>query len=158
MFTLKSTCEPCLQNCKRCRCWTRYVLLDVCKTTNILIVNGRLFHDRGVGQWTCTYNGESTVDYFLLSIKNFRYLTDFKVHKFKETLNRALVTFSMSTNSSFTNGTISQGICFKCESENAYYVLHDIIYGVQELEHIVQLGVHSRVQDNISTHVYMYHC
>ena len=60
-------------------------LLDVCNATNIRIVKGRLFHDKGVGKLTCfAYYWESSVDYLLTSVKNFHDLTDFNVHNFTE--------------------------------------------------------------------------
>ena len=39
-------------------------LLDICKSVNMRIVNGRLHNDKSVGRMTCyTHNGESVVDY-----------------------------------------------------------------------------------------------
>jgi len=39
-------------------------LLDICKSTNLRIVNGRLNGDQG--KWTCiTQNGQSVVDYVI---------------------------------------------------------------------------------------------
>ena len=43
-----------------------HLLLDICKSTGIRIVNGRYFHDEGLGLFTChTSNGHGVVDYLL---------------------------------------------------------------------------------------------
>ena len=40
------------------------LLLELCKTCSLRILNGRAGTDRGVGKWTCTkHNGPSVVDY-----------------------------------------------------------------------------------------------
>ena len=73
-------------------------LLDLCKSTNIRIVNGRLYHDKNVGKITCmTYNGMSTVDYLLTSQENFNQLSDFEVLDFNCFSNHAPITFSFKT-------------------------------------------------------------
>jgi hypothetical protein len=58
-------------------------LVDLCKACDMLIVNGRVGTDAGVGDFTCrTFNGASTVDYFLLSIPLFNQATDMAVLPF----------------------------------------------------------------------------
>lgn len=58
-------------------------LVDLCKTTDLLIANGRLGTDAERGDFTCTtYNGASTVDYFLLSACLFNRATDISVLDF----------------------------------------------------------------------------
>ena len=59
------------------------LLIDLCKTTEIAILNGRIGEDKHVGAYTCvTHNGKSSIDYILaehscidsilnLSVKNF---------------------------------------------------------------------------------------
>ena len=59
------------------------LLVDLCKTTGIAILNGRIGDDKQIGEYTCvTQFGKSSVDYFLaeqccfdsilnLSVKNF---------------------------------------------------------------------------------------
>ena len=60
-------------------------LLEMCKATNICIVNGRLYGDANAGTYTCmTANGESLIDYLLTAYTNFNLLTDFKVLHFNE--------------------------------------------------------------------------
>ena len=44
------------------------LLLDMCKTTKMSIVNGRVGDDKGIGAFTChTHNGRSPIDYFLIN-------------------------------------------------------------------------------------------
>ena len=60
-------------------------LLDLCKSSNFRVVNGRLYGDKDIGKFTCmTYNGESVVDYLVTSQVNFQDLADFYVHDFNE--------------------------------------------------------------------------
>ena len=43
-------------------------LIELCKSTDLKITNGRYSDDRDIGSYTCyKYNGKSTVDYVLLS-------------------------------------------------------------------------------------------
>ena len=43
-------------------------LLDLCKSTGLIIVNGRLGADKYIGDFTCiTPRGQSVMDYFLLA-------------------------------------------------------------------------------------------
>ena len=44
-------------------------LLDLCKSTDLLIANGRLGDDKDIGEFTyVTSRGRSVVDYLLLSL------------------------------------------------------------------------------------------
>ena len=53
-------------------------LLDMCKSTGLLIGNGRLCADQDIGEFTCiTPRGRSVVDYFLLSLSDFDYISEF---------------------------------------------------------------------------------
>ena len=58
-----------------------HLLLDICKSTGIRIVNGRYFHDEGLGLFTChTSNGHSVVDYLLGTLDSIRaHLSSFEV-------------------------------------------------------------------------------
>ena len=47
-------------------------LLDLCKSTGLIIANGRLGADKYIGDFTCiTPRGQSVVDYFLLAFSDF---------------------------------------------------------------------------------------
>ena len=71
-------------------------LLEMCKATNICIVNGRLYGDANVGTYTCmTANGESLIDYLLTAYTNFNILTDFNVLHFNEYSNHSPLTFTI---------------------------------------------------------------
>ena len=58
-----------------------HLLLDICKSTGIRIVNGRYFHDEGLGLFTChTSNRHSVVDYLLGTLDSIRaHLSSFEV-------------------------------------------------------------------------------
>jgi hypothetical protein len=75
-------------------------LLDLCKSTNFRIDNGRMYSNKGIGKFTCmTYNGENVVDYLVTSQSNFEDLADFYVHDFNEFPNHAPMSFSFKVNS-----------------------------------------------------------
>ena len=61
-----------------------YCLLDLCKSQNILIVNGRVGEDKGVGKLTC--KNTSVVDYVVASPSLFPFITGFYVNEFDECL------------------------------------------------------------------------
>ena len=55
-------------------------LLDLCKSSGLLIGNGRLDADEYIGDFTCVTNqGRSVVDYFLLSFSDFKFISHFMV-------------------------------------------------------------------------------
>ena len=54
------------------------LLLDMCKTSNLFILNGRCGQDRGVG--SLTFKDISTIDYSLSSFEGLKFIGDFSVH------------------------------------------------------------------------------
>ena len=59
------------------------LLVDLCKTTEIAIVNGRIGQDKNHGDYTCTtHNGKSNIDYFLAVYSCFEYILNFTVNNF----------------------------------------------------------------------------
>lgn len=55
-------------------------LLDMCKSTGLVIANGRLGADKDTGEFTCvTGRGRSVVDYFLLSFSDFDCVSHFNI-------------------------------------------------------------------------------
>lgn len=52
-------------------------LLDICKSNNIFILNGRCGQDRGLGSFT--FKSLSTIDYSLSSFEGLKYISDFSV-------------------------------------------------------------------------------
>ena len=57
-------------------------LIDMCKSTNIHIANGRIGLDKGIGQLTC--KNASLVDYVIMSPQIFPYVKTFHVEAFNE--------------------------------------------------------------------------
>ena len=56
-------------------------LIEFCKETGFVILNGRVGKDKNVGVFTCiNYNGSSVVDYMLCSASDFYLANDFVVH------------------------------------------------------------------------------
>ena len=55
-------------------------LLNLCVSSNLRIVNGRIGEDKDVGASTCfTPRGSSLVDYFVASIHFFEFISDFSI-------------------------------------------------------------------------------
>ena len=55
-------------------------LLDLCKSTNLLIANGRLGDDKNIVEFTCvTSRRRSVVDYILLSLYDFYCVSHFSI-------------------------------------------------------------------------------
>ena len=53
-------------------------LIDFCKTSSLLIDNGRLYYDAGIGEYTYhSMNGSSVVDYLLLDYNDLDCSTHF---------------------------------------------------------------------------------
>ena len=68
-------------------------LLDLCKATEMRIVNGRIFEH--TDKMTCfTHNGESVVDYLITCENNFSSLSSMTVHEYNEFLNHAPISFA----------------------------------------------------------------
>ena len=62
-------------------------LIDVCKTTDMMILNGRSGKDRGVGNFTCNnYNGKSVVDYIIADNSLIDKLLNFEIKQFDPSL------------------------------------------------------------------------
>ena len=58
-------------------------LLELCKATDLKIVNGRLGKDKNVGNFTCFNNfGKSVVDYVIVSPSLFPRISDFQIDVF----------------------------------------------------------------------------
>lgn len=58
-------------------------LLDICLSSNLKIINGRIGDDAGVGSFTnMSIKGNSLIDYVLCSYDLFPFVTDFIVHDF----------------------------------------------------------------------------
>lgn len=82
-------------------------LLDLCKSTGLLIVNGRHSHDQ-FGEYTfCGRNGLSTVVYLLTTIDNFTNISLFEILQFNEFSDRAPIHFCLKSNMRHNNSNKS---------------------------------------------------
>ena len=55
-------------------------LLKLCKSTSLVIGNGRLHTDLNIGEYTFhSMNGSSTVDYLLLNIHDLQFISNFEI-------------------------------------------------------------------------------
>lgn len=55
-------------------------LLDLCKSSNLFIMNGRIGQDKGIGKYTrIDTTGNSLVDYVIGSLNMFRVIADFSI-------------------------------------------------------------------------------
>ena len=71
-------------------------LLDLCKSTGLLIANGRLFNDTDIGKFTfCSHRGQSTVDYLLLNFKDFENISYFDILEHNEHSDHAPISFNI---------------------------------------------------------------
>ena len=90
------------------------LLLDLCKQTEVRILNGRAGGDRGIGKFTFVGSrGSSVVDYILASQNLFDFVSKFKVHDPNILSDHCLITFSFE----FGNEEITDSL-----SENYDYV------------------------------------
>ena len=62
-------------------------LIELCKISDLKIVNGRIGTDKSVGNYTChTTKGQSTIDYVVMSMELFPKTTDLYI----DTLDRCM--------------------------------------------------------------------
>lgn len=72
-------------------------LLEVCKTTKLLIANGRLGLDKGIGDFTfCGEKGCSVVDYLLVLLIDFETISSFEICEFTEFSDHAGIAFGLN--------------------------------------------------------------
>ena len=58
-------------------------MVDLCKTTDFIILNGRTGSERNIAEYTClNYNGRRAVDYMIVDHSLFDQVGDFKVECF----------------------------------------------------------------------------
>ena len=57
-------------------------LLELCQATSLIIGNGRLHNDLGIGEYTYhTHNGASVIDYLLFNANDLKLVSDFLYYK-----------------------------------------------------------------------------
>ena len=73
-------------------------LLELCKATNLKIVNGRAFQDKNIGKFTFHESrGSSVVDYLLADVKVWDLLENFAVHDVSCKSDHCPIEFSICT-------------------------------------------------------------
>ena len=73
--------------------------------SNLIIANGRLHHDKNIGNFTyCSQTGLSTVDYLLLHPNDIQFLDDFNVLEFNEFSDHSPLYFTFQLKQSITRG------------------------------------------------------
>jgi hypothetical protein len=70
-------------------------LIDLCKSTGVLIANGRVFNEPGDYTF-CSIQGLSSVDYLLLNYADFENITYFEKAEFNEFSDHAPILFTLS--------------------------------------------------------------
>ena len=118
-------------------------LLDLCKSTNLRFVNGRLHADRDIGKITCiTHNGQSTVDYLLTVMENFRHISDFQILDFTQFSNHAPLTFSLKINTDIRNKSsfYSERIT-KWDADKKELFIQDLANNIERLESLLQYEI-----------------
>ena len=92
-------------------------LLDLCKATNMRIVNCRLLKDHSIGDVTCyTHNGESVVDYVVTSLRNFQSISDFQIYNFSEYSDHAPLYLALKTYTKLESQTKNERIFHKWDT------------------------------------------
>ena len=73
-------------------------LLELCQATSLIIGNGRLHNDLGIGEYTYhTHNGASVVDYLLLNANDLKLVTEFYITRLNEFSDHCGVAFYLKT-------------------------------------------------------------
>ena len=82
-------------------------LVDLCKTCDMLIINGRVGSDNNIGNYTCTtYNGKSTVDYAVADAKTITKIYSFDILGFDPSLSDVHMPITMTVD--FRNKTVAE--------------------------------------------------
>ena len=69
-------------------------LLDLCKTTGLLLANGRLHNDESIGEYTfISHRGTSVVDYLLLNYNDFKYINIFEIEPINDLSDHSAIHF-----------------------------------------------------------------
>jgi hypothetical protein len=97
-------------------------LLEVCYSTGLIIGNGRLHNDKGIGKFTCcSQNGLSVVDYLLFNFEDFNLISDFDVLPFNEFSDHSPLYFCVTLKSAFRNLICNEN----CTANSAHKIVFD---------------------------------
>ena len=118
------------------------LLLDLCKSSSLRIVNGRLFNDKTVGKMTCyTHNGESVVDYLLTSFSNFSTINDFEIQNFNEYSNHAPLYFGLKVYTNRAEELQQERTYYKWNDDLKGTFLNDMTRDVHHLNRFISDGI-----------------
>jgi exonuclease III len=79
-------------------------LLDLCQSASIIIGNGRLHNDRGIGDYTFhSINGSSVVDYLLLGADTIEYISHFEILPTTEFSDHSGISFNIMGNAIYNH-------------------------------------------------------
>ena len=82
-------------------------LLEMCRSLDLKILNGRVGEDHGIGDFTChNSKGKSTIDYILVSPELFPKVKDFSVHNLDYCMSDSHCAISMSLTSKNINPNV----------------------------------------------------
>ena len=114
-------------------------LLDLCTSSKLKIVNGRVFDDSGVGSFTyMSVNGHSLIDYVVCSEELFPCISNFVVHDIQSHSHHTPIQINFSTNNTrtiITNKTLMYDKLIWNQDNGAMYKAH-IANIVGELEEL----------------------
>ena len=75
------------------------ILMNMCNTVDLCVLNGRAFNDKGKGKYTfCNKRGKSTIDYVLSSKLALYKIVDFDILPFNSFSDHSALSFSLKTN------------------------------------------------------------
>ena len=87
-------------------------LLDLCKSSGLRILNGRVGKDKHVGRFTCVKgNGRSAIDYVLSKPELFSMISDFVVNELNIISDHCIIHFSI---------TVREGLKAKSNNKQCY--------------------------------------
>ncbi|XP_053383523.1 uncharacterized protein LOC123541356 [Mercenaria mercenaria] len=114
-------------------------LLDICKSTNICIMNGRSGCNGDNGNFTCfTHNGESLIDYVLTSYGNFKLIRNFNVHNYTEYSNHSPISFEIITGMCKCNNNSQKREFYKWNENDKLAFLNDLSLNIDGITESLQ--------------------
>ena len=89
-------------------------LLELCKSTGLVLANGRLGEDNGIGEFTfASHQGQSVVDYFLFNPDDRQFINNFVILPFEEYSDHAALNIKLQTKT-----TVKEKACHEhCNAE-----------------------------------------
>ena len=127
-------------------------LLSLCKSTNCIIANGRLFQDKEGNYTFCSQRGLSVTDYLLLNINDINAIQNFEILNWTHFSDHAALLFSLKRKHIEYS---------KMKQPNQLTFETKIVFDEQKIEefkehlskHLHQLNVDNSQNTNIITHI-----